>query len=132
MNELNRATADDWSAIIEFPSTALDWTETDEHHFRKMLDSYCELGVDDEISGCTTLNQLSELKDSLEKLMNKHGLGFEDAIQRLDEEIAGREDAKDEDEDHFFGGSREIVRHEVMSDDEVSEMFSTLRESDTS
>lgn len=129
MNELNRATASDWLAIIEFPKNALDWTEADEDHFSKTLRTYCESGVDDEISDCTTLDEKSELKDALEELVKKYGLGLEDAICMLEEEIAEREEARDYYDERSFGGGRPITHQEVMSDDDVSQMFSTLRDS---
>ncbi len=132
MNELNRATASDWLAMIEFPNNALDWTEADEDHFSKTLKAYCESGVDDEISDCTTLDEKSELKDSLEELVKKYGLGLESAICKLEDEIAEREEAMDYDHERSFGGGRPITHQEVMSDDDVSQMFSTLRDSSPS
>jgi hypothetical protein len=132
LNELNRATASDWLAMIEFPNNALDWTEGDEDHFSRMLKAYCELGVDDEISDCTTLDEMSELKDSLEELVKKYGLGLEGAIYKLEEEIAEREEGHDYDDERSFGGGRPIRHQEVMSDEDVSQMFSTLRDSSPS
>lgn len=128
LNELNRATSSDWLAIIEFPNNALDWTEADEEHFRKTLKAYCQSGVDDEISDCTTLDEKSELKGSLEELVKKHGLSLEDAIWKLEEGIAEREEDKDYDDERSFGGGSSITREEVMTDDDVSQMFSTLRD----
>lgn len=129
MNELNRATASDWLAIIEFSNNALDWTEADEDRFSKTLKAYCKSGVDDEISECTTIIEKLELKDSLEGLVKKYGLGLEDAICKLEEEIAEREEPRDYDDERSFGGGRTIMQQEVMSDDDVSQMFSTLRDS---
>ena len=129
MNELNLATANDWLAIVELPSKALDWTEADEDHFSKTLKAYCESGVDDEISDCTTVDEMSELKASLEELVKKYGLGLQDAICKLEYEIAEREEAMDYDDQRDFGGGRPITHQEVMSDEEVSQMFSTLRDS---
>jgi hypothetical protein len=83
MNELYRATAYDWLAIIEFPNTALSWTETDEDHFRNALKEYCDSGVKEEISNCTTLDEMLGLKESLEKLVEKYGLDLKRAIRKL-------------------------------------------------
>ena len=127
MNQLYRATASDWLATIEFSNNAPAWIEADENHFRNALKAYCESGVYDEISDCTTLNQKSELKDSLEELVNKYGLDLEDAIRTLEEAIAEREDTRDDDE-RSFGGGDGIVYQEMLSDDDISQMFSTLRD----
>lgn len=132
MNELSRATSSDWLAIIEFPGNSLDWTESDEDHFSKALKTYCESGVEDEMFDCTTLDEKSELKNSLEELVKTYGLGLESAIRKLEEEIAEREEAVDYDDERSFGGGRSITHQEVMSDDDVIQMFSTLQDSSPS
>ena len=132
MKELNSAGASDWLEMIEFPNNALNWTDSDEDHFSNMLKEYCETGVDDEISACTSLDEMSDLNESLEKLAKKYGLSLDGAIFGLHEAIAEREGAPDYDEERSFGGGRSFTHQDIMSDDDVSQMFDTLRDSSTS
>jgi hypothetical protein len=129
MNELGPARAYDWLAIIAFVADATDLTEADRERFEAALEVFCESSVDDEISECTTLDQMVELNASLQELVTKYGLRLEDSIHRLESEIADREEERSYDEEGPFGGGSSIVNQEVMSDDDVSEMFSTLRDS---
>jgi hypothetical protein len=137
MNQLRLARADDWLTMIEFQTTALNWTRTDEDRFTEMLGIYCSSGVQDEISDCTTLDEMSGLNDSLNTLLKTYGLDVGSAIRKLDEEIRERLGDDDEDEapeayDYYNRGSpggRGIVSPEVISDDAVSQMFNTLRNS---
>ena len=129
MNKLDYATADDWLAIIEFPDSALDWTEGDGERFRKAINSYCTSGVDDEIYSSTTVDELSALRDSLDELMDKYALNLKYALDRVEEELAELDETRETDDERSFGGGRSIRHEEVMSDKDVAEMFNTLRES---
>jgi len=92
----------------------------------------------DEISDCTTLDEMSGLIDSLSILLKKYGLDVGSAIQKLNEEIKERleDDGEDEDlgvyDDYQRGQARRIASQEMISDDDVSQMFSTLRNSSLS
>lgn len=123
MNELDYATADDWLSMVEFPDDALDWTEADEKRFRKALNYYCTSGVDDELSNSTTVDELSALKDSLDELMNKHGLDLRYAFYQAEEKLAELEELEEADNERSFGGGHSIQREETMSDEDVAEMF---------
>jgi hypothetical protein len=138
MNELRYARADDWAGLIEFKKTAVDLTQTEENYFTDALGLYCSSGVKDEISDCTTLDEMSGLIDSLSILLKKYGLDVGSAIQKLNEEIKERleDDGEDEDlgvyDDYQRGQARRIASQEMISDDDVSQMFSTLRNSSLS
>lgn len=136
MNKLSLATATDWLAMIEFPNAALNWTEIHQDYFRKTLKAYCASGVKDEISNCTTLDEMSDLKDSLETLVKKYELDLGSAIRKLDEEIKERQEREEreeleepthDDDQPSFRRGRSITYQEMMSDDDVSQMFNTLR-----
>ena len=132
MNQLDYATADDWLSMIKFPDNALDWTKADEKRFRKALNSYCASGVDDEISDSMMFDdrdRLSTLRDSLDELVNKHGLNLEYALDRVEEKLAELDETREPDDERSFGDGRSIRHEEVMSDEDVAEMFNTLRES---
>ena len=130
INQLDFATAEDWLSMIEFPDKALDWTKADEERFRKALNSYCASGVDDEIFDCTTVDELSNLRNFLGELVSEHGLDLEHALNSVEEKLA--EAAGDEtwetDTRRDFGGERSLRHKEEMSDVNVVEMFNTLRE----
>jgi hypothetical protein len=75
------------------------------------------------------LDELTGLRVSLDQLRNEYGLDLEYQIERLDEDIAEREEGRrDLDEGSGYGRDRTIVRREIVTDDEVREMFRTLRE----
>jgi hypothetical protein len=137
MSNLEFANAADWLAMIELPNTALDWTESNEDHFRNTLNAFCSSGINDEISGCTTLGEMEDLKVSLENPLNTYGIGLERAISKLEKEIKERlENGEGEEPGLANTGhqpssheGRSIASLEMISDDDVSQMFSTLRNS---
>jgi hypothetical protein len=87
--------------------------------------------VDDDITDCTTLDEMTGLRDSLEQLSKEFGLDFTRHIQRLDAEISLRED----DDDRYSGEtgvstrSVEILVENQVTDEDIRQMFSTLDDS---
>ena len=133
MNQLDYAAADDWLSMIEFPDNALDWTKADEKRFREALNSYCASGVDDEMSDSIfDRDRLSTLRDSLDELVNKHGLDLEYALGRVEEELAELDETQESNAERNFAGGRSLRHEEAMPDEDVAEMFNTLRESTSS
>jgi hypothetical protein len=129
LDRLAFARADDWIDLLAFPAKALEWREADEDRLKTALRHYEESGVSDERYDCTTVDELTGLRESLDKLRNEYGLDLEYQIDRLDEDIAERgEGSRDPEEGSGYWRDRTLVRHEVVTDDEVREMFQTLRE----
>lgn len=133
VKELRRAGASDWLAMMEFPNNASYWTEGDHRAFDEALFEYCESGVDDEIYNCSTDDQLADLKGSLEELVKRYGLNLEEAVDLLEYKIAEHDErSEDYGGNQDIGGGRLGRHQEVMSDEDVSEMFNTLRDSSLS
>lgn len=122
------ARADDWLDLLAFPAKALDWTEDDEDRLRTALRNYKQDGARDERYDCSTVDELAGLRESLGKLRNEYGLDLEYQIDRLDEDIAERgEGSPDSEEGWGSWRDRAPSRHEAATDDDVREMFRTLR-----
>lgn len=68
-------------------------------------------------------------RDSLDELVNKHGLNLEYAPGRVEEELAELSEARESDVERNFGGERSLRHQEEMSDEDVAEMLNTLWES---
>jgi hypothetical protein len=90
---------------------------------------YEQEGARDERYDCTTLDELAGLRESLDKLRKEYGLALDRQINLLDEDIAEREEeSQDLEEGSGYGRGRIPIEHDLVTDDEVREMFSTLRE----
>lgn len=130
LDYLNFARADDWFDLLAFPEKALEWNEADETRLDTGLQHYQQHGIDDERYDCASLDELTGLRESLDKLRKEYGLDLEYVIDRLDEDIAEREDRPNTlEEGSGFSRNRTLVAHQVVTDDDVREMFRTLRES---
>lgn len=127
-NEISPTRATEWLATIELHNNALDWTESDEERFRIALESYRNSGVYLEMSNYDTSDALSKLKDSLKQLAHYRGFKFKSAIREIEQQISKLEDFEYE-EDDSFSEWRSMSSDQVMADEDVSEMFNTLRES---
>jgi hypothetical protein len=129
MNELYCASADDYIALIEFHRKAVGWTPADDARLDKALVHYGGSGVSDDRRNCSSVSELSELRESLDRLHSEFGINLRYEIEQLDEEIAEREER---DTGFRTGGSGGISSSRpsgpAMSDDEVREMFHTLRD----
>lgn len=122
------ALADDWIAVLAFQPKALEWNAADESSLSAALTQYQKQGVRDERFDCTTLDEMTQFRESLDQLKEAFGLDFGRAIERLDEDIAEREEEKEP----LSGGSwtpnskTTIVSRLIVTDEDVREMFSTL------
>lgn len=129
LDALGFARADDWLEILAFPSKALEWSDIDEQQLTMGVRQYEQEGARDERYDCTTLDELAGLRESLDKLRKEYGLALDRQINLLDEDIAEREEeSQDLEEGSGYGRGRIPIEHDLVTDDEVREMFSTLRE----
>ncbi len=127
LEHLTFATASDWIELVKLPKTALDWTAAHQAILDKELKAYCENGVQDDRYNRNGPDEMSELRDSLSSLGEKIGYDFSYQIQRLEEDIAEKEE---EPEPLSEGGgiprNATVAREEVFTDDDARQMFSTL------
>jgi hypothetical protein len=128
LNHLTFAAASDWLHLIALPKDALEWSAADQTNLDKELKDYCENGVRDDRSNCNTPDELTDLRDSLNKLGIKVGYDFISHIQRLDEAIAERpeEEAESLREGSGIPKRATAAKQQLVSDDEVRQMFETL------
>lgn len=130
LDGLESARANDWFGLLAFPEKALEWSDADEARLNAGLRYYEQSGVDDERDECTNLDELTDLRGSLDTLSKEYGIDFRYEIRRLDEDISEREaGALNREEGSGFSRLRTTVLHQVVTDDEVREMFRTLHES---
>jgi len=129
LDALAFARADDWLDLLAFPAKALEWSDADENQLKMALRQYEHNGARDERYDYTTVDELTGFRDSLDKLRNEYGLDLEDQIMRLDEDIAEREEKSPNLEKGSADWQDWIPdRQDLITDDEVREMFRTLRE----
>jgi hypothetical protein len=129
LDALAFARADDWLDLLVFPAKALEWSHADENQLKMALRRYEQNGARDERYDCTTVDELMGLRGSLDKLRNEYGLDLKYQIELLDEDIAEREEGSPNlKEGSGYWQDRTPARHDVVTDDEVREMFRTLRE----
>ena len=78
-----------------------------------------------------TVDDLSDLRDTLDELVNEHSLDLEDALNSVEEKLAeaAGDETQETDTRRGFGGERSLRPQKEMSDESVAEMFNTLRES---
>ncbi len=128
MDELYCATADECLALIEFQQKEIGWNDRDESRLSKALVHYEKSGAADDRRNCSNVSELSELREALDRLYSKSGIDLKYEIDRVDEEIAEREEP--DREYRGGGGGRPSSRPSAptMSDDEVRDMFRSLRE----
>ena len=129
IDALDYARADDWLDILAFSAKEIEWSDADENRIETACRHYEQNGVKDERYDCTTIDELTGLRESLSRLSAEYGLNLKREIERLDDEIAEREE---ESQNHENGirnlRDRIPVRHDLVTDDQVREMFQTLRE----
>jgi hypothetical protein len=128
LNHLNFATASDWLELVALRERAVNLTEDHQSTPDRGLKEYCENGVGDDRRDLTRADEKSDLKDSLAQLGTKVGYDFSYDIRRLEEDIAER---KEEPESLNEGSgigipSETLTLKEVVTDDDVRQMFSTL------
>jgi hypothetical protein len=77
----------EWSKILAFTETALEWTEADESRLTAAFTQYQTSGVDDDISECSSPEDVTELRDVLEEMQTKFGVDFVRKVRQLDEDL---------------------------------------------
>lgn len=127
LTRLAFAGAHDWLTLLEFPDSALEWLEKDEAKLREALDHYRREGVREDFDNCSDADDLNELRTSLSELAQQYGLDFSGMLSSIDQSIAERNEREPEYEGGGSFGSPPAERAEVVTEDEVREMFKTLR-----
>lgn len=123
------AGAHDWLTLLKFPDSALEWLESDEARLSEAVDHYRREGVREDFDNCSDTDDLNELRTSLSELTQQYGLDFARMLSSIDDAMAERNEREPEYEGGGFpGGHRQAERAEVVTEDEVREMFRTLRE----
>ncbi|MDE2253403.1 MAG: restriction endonuclease [Betaproteobacteria bacterium] len=127
LTRLALADANDWLTLLNFPDSAVEWLETDGSKLSEALDHYRREGVREAFDNCSDPNDLNELRNSLNELTQRYGLDFARILSSIDQAIAERDEREPEYESGGSSGSPLGERAEVVTEDEVREMFSTLR-----
>jgi hypothetical protein len=127
LTRLALADANDWLTLLKFPNSALEWLETDGAKLSEALDHYRREGVREDFDNCSDLHDLNELRTSLSELTQQHGLDFAHILSSIDEAIAEGDEREPEYEGGESSESPPGEPAEVVTEDEVREMFSTLR-----
>ncbi len=128
LNQLELAGAEDWLELIGLASDAQEWQARDEERLAEGLDAYCRSGVDDEISSYSDVDEMLRLAESLRQLSEDHGVELTRAIESLQESIDERGEPRDEGYMRGSGAPSGNTASDTMSDDDVIEMFATLRD----
>jgi hypothetical protein len=90
LQNLRFARATDWVAILPFVEKPRFWNDADKATVRNAFSEYRDEGVTDERYDCTTFDEIGGLVDDLTSLQ-KFGVDFSQAIDRLNQDIAERE-----------------------------------------
>jgi hypothetical protein len=128
VDALGYARAEEWLNILEFQTKAIEWSDADEEKLKTAFQHYKQSGVDDERRDCTSTPEMTGLRESLSKLSAEYGLDFEYAIERLDEDIAERGEEHPHEGGSGYSRDQTPPLHDLVTDDQVREMFRTLRE----
>lgn len=129
LDDLGRANADDWADLLSFPSLAPEWLDIDELRLKSALQHYRTVGVREDRYNCDSTSDLEDLRRGLKELSERHGMDFSAEITRIDDEIAEREEHESEPayETGSYSSRPSRERAETVTEDEVREMFRTLR-----
>jgi division protein CdvB (Snf7/Vps24/ESCRT-III family) len=114
--------------VLKFPDSALEWLETDEAKLSEALDHYRHEGVREDFDNCSDAGELNELRTSLSELTQQYGVDFSGMLSSIDEAIAERNEREPEYEGGGSSWNPPAERADVVTEDEVREMFRTLRE----
>jgi hypothetical protein len=130
LDHIHSAGAYDWITLLEFAKSALEWTEADEEQLSAGLEYYRSDGVVDDRDSCTDVSDLEELRGSLKDLNDRFGVDFTQTIMLIESDMAEREDRTrdDDDEGGGFSSGFNSSQADPMTEDDVREMFKTLRE----
>jgi len=127
LEHLHFAGASDWLELSDLPSKAVGWSPIDQSKLDAGFKRYEKDGVSDERRERTTEDEMSGLLESLTELAKKTNANFSYDINLLSESIAeGEERATSS-----AGGARysaEVTITPAATDEDVRQMFSTLRD----
>lgn len=130
LEHIHSAGAYDWITLLEFTNSAPEWTEADEEQLSAGLEYYRRDGVDEDRDNCSDVSDLEELRRSLMDLNDRFGVDFRQTITLIESDIAEREEhtRDDDDEGGGFSSGFNSSLADPMTEDDVREMFKTLRE----
>lgn len=127
LTQLAFAGARDWLTLLKFPESAPEWLETDEAKLSEALDHYRREGVLEDLGDCSDADDLNELRTSLHELTQLYGLEFSRLLSSIDDALAELNEGEPEYERGRSSGSPPPERADVVTEDDVREMFRTLR-----
>lgn len=129
LSNLTFARATDWIELVKLPTSAIDWSATDQIKLDTALADYENRVVLDEERDCADLDELIHFKSSLEILTASRPAVFANIIYRVDESIAVRESEREGlREDKGYSSSMKAAVEASLSDEELQDMFATLIE----
>lgn len=124
---LEPAGAHDWTNLLDFPKVAPEWLSSDEKCLNDALQFYQSEGIQDERKNCDSTDALSELQSALRELNDQYGIDFSADIRSIEEEIAEYEELEPDYESGSYSGRSAAEITETVTEEEVREMFRTLR-----
>ncbi len=80
-----------------------------------------------DFNNCSDTDDLNELRTSLSELTQQYGLDFSRTLSSIDDAISERNEREPEYEGGGYSGRAAAEHSEVVTEDEVREMFRTLR-----
>ena len=130
LDSLVTATAYEWVDLLNLPSSAYEWLESDQHRLMVAFDRYRTLGVDEDRDSCDNSSHLQELQAGLKELSERHGIDFSREIARIEEAIIDfdERESDDEYESGSYSHRSSTDRVETVTEDEVRDMFRTLKD----
>jgi hypothetical protein len=129
LGHLGEASANVWADLLSFPSLAPEWLDKDEVRLKSAFQQYQTFGVGEDRDNCDSAEDLEGLRGGLEELNQRHGIDFSTEIMRIDDAIAEHEERESEPDYETSGYLRppSTERAETVTEDEVREMFKTLK-----
>ena len=127
LDHLQFATAADWSDLWELPGQISGWMPDDRLQLDASFQKYCQIGVSREREECTTEDEMGTLVESLNELSTKTTKDFSYEIGLLTESIAEKEERESDSSERIIRTSAQTSDREA-TDDDVRQMFSTLRD----
>lgn len=127
---LSRAGSEDWIKLFNFADSTQTWSRDDDCTFREAFEEYQMYGLDAERESCTKLDDLEEMHRSLEELVERYSVDFTRVLLSIADEITEREERQrhfDDAKGAGFVNESSPVRVDPMNEDDVRQMFQTLR-----
>jgi hypothetical protein len=128
LENLEYAHGTEWGKMLAFSETALEWTEADEARLTAAFTQYQTSGVNDDIWNCSSPKEASELRDALQEMQTKFGIDFSQEVCELDEQIYEEEPSDDFRGGSWHSSSLDRAEREHFTDDDIRQMFGTLRD----